>query len=141
MFTAMCLAAPLWSSFNPTLRLMYMHILLSAPCTIAPLPLPACQHLPFPRLCDSVFRESLGRFPDMAVRERFLEQMRTYMIGGTAATLSPDSPHPMGQHALEDSTGSLEDSRERLRQQHMQQQQQQQQVRNCDSERRSFAIV
>ncbi|CAN0053934.1 unnamed protein product, partial [Scytosiphon promiscuus] len=71
--------------------------------------------------------ESLGRFPDMAVRDHFLEQMRTYMIGGTAATLPPDSPHPLGQHALEDSSSSLDDNRERSRQQHMQQLQQQQQ--------------
>lgn len=73
-------------------------------------------------------RETLGRFPEMAVREHFLEQMRTYMIGGgTAMSPDSDSPHRTGQqHSLDTSSSSVEDTRERLRQQQMQQQQQQQ---------------
>ncbi|CAB1096858.1 unnamed protein product [Ectocarpus sp. CCAP 1310/34] len=52
--------------------------------------------------------ECLGRFSEMAVREHFLEQMRTYMIGGNTSASPPDSPHPMGQqHGLDDATGSL----------------------------------
>eukprot|EP00752_Nemacystus_decipiens_P014601 g13003.t1 len=73
--------------------------------------------------------ETLGRFPEMAVREHFLEQMRTYMVGGgTAMSPDSDSPHRGGQqHSLDTSSSSVEDTRERLRQQQMLQQQQQQQ--------------
>lgn len=82
-------------------------------------------------------RETLGRFPEMAVREHFLEQMRKYMIGGgTAMSQDSDSPHHTGQQhsSVDNSSSSLEDSREMLRQQQQQmqiqmQQQQQQQVR------------
>lgn len=79
-------------------------------------------------------RESLGRFPEMAVREHFLEQMRTYMVGGAAVMSAQDSPHRLGQqHSIDSSNSSLDESRDRLRHQQMQQhqlptQQQQQQV-------------
>lgn len=72
----------------------------------------------------------------MAVREHFLEQMRTYMIGGAAVMSPPGSPHRVGhhqQHSIDSSSSSIDDNRDRLRHLHMQQQglptqQQQQQV-------------
>ncbi|CAM9660412.1 unnamed protein product, partial [Pylaiella littoralis] len=79
--------------------------------------------------------ESLGRFPDMAAREHFLEQMKAYMVGGASGMSPPDSPHHLShrqQHSVDGSSGPVDDSRDKLRQLQMQQhglptQQQQQQ--------------
>ncbi|CAM9951746.1 unnamed protein product [Ectocarpus sp. 4 AP-2014] len=66
--------------------------------------------------------ESLGRFPEMAVREHFLEQMRAYMIGGNTSASPPDSPLPIRQqHGLDDATGSLGGGDRMRQQQHHQQ--------------------
>ena len=62
----------------------------------------------------------MGRFPEKAARERFLERMRMYMIGGGTVLSLPDSPHAMG-HVRRDSTSSLEDGRDFGQRQHQQQ--------------------
>ena len=66
------------------------------------------------------YRDCLGRFPEKAARERFLERMRMYMIGGGTVLSLPDSPHAMG-HVRRDSTSSLEDGRDFGQRQHQQQ--------------------
>lgn len=58
--------------------------------------------------CSVLSRESLGRFPDPGVRENFLQQMRSHMVGGSAMLSPPDSPHTSNVH--DDSASSLEDS-------------------------------